>query len=137
MIKYRSSLILSHLTLIIPVLCPLIMCYQCQVFVIRSVFPLPYNIGSPYLIHTFIMNGTSQPGICHLTLISFSWFTDFVKFMFSFHYYVSFSILPYNLGSSYLVHTLMMEDTYLCICHLSLISVYVHGVVKSYRWCNG
>ena len=28
-----------------------------KVFVIRSVSPLPYNVGSPYLIHTLKMDG--------------------------------------------------------------------------------
>ena len=35
--------------------------------VIRSVSPLPYNLHSPYLVHTLIMVGTCQPGMCHLT----------------------------------------------------------------------
>jgi hypothetical protein len=29
-----------------------------------------------YLIHTSILEGTCQPGMCHLTLTSFSWSTD-------------------------------------------------------------
>jgi hypothetical protein len=44
-----------------------------QVFVIRSVSPLPYNLGSPH-----IMVCTCQSGMCHLTLISYWWSTYFV-----------------------------------------------------------
>ena len=109
MLKYRSSLILSHLTLIIPMLCPLIMCYQCQVFVIRSVFPLPYNIGSPYLIHTLIIDSTCQPGMYYLNLTSFS---SSLKLLNLHQVFMirSVSLLPYNLGSPYLVCTSMMES---------------------------
>jgi hypothetical protein len=32
-----------------------------KVFMIRSVSPLPYNRGSPYLVHTLIMEGMCQP----------------------------------------------------------------------------
>ena len=42
-----------------------------KVFMIRSVSPLPYNRGSPYLVHTLIMEG-----MCHLNLTSFSRSTD-------------------------------------------------------------
>jgi hypothetical protein len=31
---------------------------QYQPFVIRSVSPLPYKLGSPYLVHTSMMKGT-------------------------------------------------------------------------------
>ena len=41
--------------------------WQCQVVVIRSVFPLPYP-----LVHTLIMEGAYQLGMCHLTLTSFT-----------------------------------------------------------------
>jgi hypothetical protein len=56
-----------------------------QVFMIRSLSPLPYKLGPQSLIHTFIMLSACEPGMCHLTLTSFSWCTDFVKFMSSFH----------------------------------------------------
>jgi len=29
-----------------------------QIFVIMSVFPLPYNLGSPYFVHTLIISVT-------------------------------------------------------------------------------
>ena len=42
-----------------------------------------------------------------------------VKFMLSFpNTSVTLYILPCNLCLPYFVHTLMMKDTYLCICHL-------------------
>ena len=72
-----------------------------QFFMLGSLSPLPYNVGSSYilyLIHIFIMVFTCQSGICHLTLTSFSLSTDFIKFTSSFHYGVTFST-PYNLGS--------------------------------------
>jgi hypothetical protein len=86
--------------------------------VIRSVPPLSYNIGSQYLVHTFctlIMEGTCHPDNCHLTLIS--------NFIVQFFVMRSVCLLPYNLGLSYLIHTLIMEGT--CqpdICHLTLTS---------------
>ena len=53
--------------------------YQCQVCVIRPVSPLPYNLGSPYWIHTLIMVYTFQLDMHHLILTSISRFFDFVK----------------------------------------------------------
>jgi len=50
----------------------------CQVFVIRSVSPLPYNLGSLCLVHTLIMKGTCQSGMCHLTL-TVQWFNLFYE----------------------------------------------------------
>jgi hypothetical protein len=50
------------------------------------------------LVHTFIMGCTCHPGMCHLIMTSFSWSTDFVKYMPSFHDYVSFSITIQTLG---------------------------------------
>ena len=100
-----------------------------QFFMLGSLSPLPYNVGSSYilyLIHIFIMVFTCQSGICHLTLTSFSWSTDFIKFTSSFHYGVTFST-PYNLGSPCLVQTFIMEGT--CqtyMCHLSLTSFSVY-----------
>ena len=92
-------------------------------FVIRSVRPLSYNLGSPYLVQTLIMVCTCQPGMCHLTLSSFWGSIDFnlcQVFMIK-----SVSLLPYNLGSSYLIHTLIMVCT--CqpgMCHLTLSSFW-------------
>jgi hypothetical protein len=43
------------------------------------VSPLPCNLDSPYLVYTIIMECASQPVICHLTMTSISWSTDFVK----------------------------------------------------------
>jgi len=37
-------------------------------FIIWSVSPLPYNLSSPYLVYTLIMEGTCQPDMCHLML---------------------------------------------------------------------
>jgi hypothetical protein len=56
-----------------------------QVSVILSVSQLPYNLRSPYLVHTFIKKGTCQLGMCHLTLSSFSGSTYIVKFTPSYH----------------------------------------------------
>ena len=83
-----------------------------QFFVMRSVCLLPYNLGLSYLVHTLIMEGTCKPDICHLTLTSFSQSTDFVKLLSSF-VITSVSLVPYNLDSPYLVHTLMMDGA----CH--------------------
>ena len=106
---------------------------------LRSLSPLPCNVGSSYilyLIHIFIMVCTFQSGICHLTLTSFSWSTDFIKFTSSFHHGVTFST-TYNLGSPCLVHTFIMEGT--CqtyMCHLSLTSFSQStGVVKHDQVC--
>jgi hypothetical protein len=52
------------------------------VFVIRSVSLLPYNIGSPYLVHILIMVWTCHPDMYHLTLTLFSQSTDFVVVVF-------------------------------------------------------
>ena len=41
-----------------------------QVFIIRSLSPLPYNLGCLYLIYTLVMECTCQPGMCHLTWTS-------------------------------------------------------------------
>jgi hypothetical protein len=40
----------------------------------------PYNLGSPYLIHTMIIEDTCQLGMCSMILTSFLWSTDFVKY---------------------------------------------------------
>ena len=47
-----------------------------QVFMIKSVSPLPYNLGSP---HIMVCTCTCQSGMCHLTLISYWWYTYFIK----------------------------------------------------------
>lgn len=71
--------------------------HQCQDYVIKSVFP-PYNLKSPYLVHTFIIVSTCQPGTSYLTLSSFSWSIDlhvYIKLfpsMSSFHDKISVSI---------------------------------------------
>jgi len=62
------------------------------VFVVRSIYPLPYSLGSPYLVHILITMGTFEPGMCQLTLTSFSWPTDLFKFTPGFRELVSFSI---------------------------------------------
>lgn len=56
-----------------------------KVFVILSVSSLPFTQGSPYLVHTLIMEDICQPEIYCLTLTSFSWYADFIKFTLSFH----------------------------------------------------
>jgi hypothetical protein len=84
---------------------------------------LLYNLGSPYLVHTLIMDDACQAGICHLTLASCSWSTDFVKRFCHFFRDKFSSPLQYNLGSLYFVHTLKIED----ICpffYLNFISTY-------------
>jgi hypothetical protein len=83
-----------------------------QVFMIRSVSPLPYNIGLPYLVHTIILEDTCQPDMYHLTLTSVSWSIDMLNlcqvFMITGR---SVSPLPYYICLPYLVCTLIMEDT--------------------------
>jgi hypothetical protein len=51
-----------------------------QVYMIRPFSPLPYKLGSQSLIHTFIIVCACQAGRCHLTLTSYRWSVDFVKF---------------------------------------------------------
>ena len=60
-------------------------------------FSITYNLGSSYLVHTLIMEGTCQSDMCHImegtcqsdmchfAVNSFSLSTDFVKFTSSFH----------------------------------------------------
>ena len=55
-----------------------------KVFVILSVSSLPFTQGSPYLVHTLIMEDICRPEIYRLTLTSFSWYADFIKFTSSF-----------------------------------------------------
>jgi hypothetical protein len=50
---------------------------QCQIFVVRSVSSIIYNLGWPYLVHLLIMVSACQPAMCHLILTSFSWSTNF------------------------------------------------------------
>ena len=64
----------------VPELWPLILHEQCQVVVVRLVSPQLYNLGSSDLVNTIIMVSLCQPGICHLTVTSIPWSTDFVKF---------------------------------------------------------
>jgi hypothetical protein len=54
----------------------------CQVFMIKSVSLLPYNLGSPHLVHTLIMESTCQPDICHLTICITLYFHLPHKYMF-------------------------------------------------------
>ena len=42
-------------------------------------FSTTYNLGSPCLVHTFIMEGTCQTYMCRLSLTSFSQSTGVVK----------------------------------------------------------
>lgn len=51
-----------------------------EVFMIRSVSPLPYKIGTPNLVHSLTIVGTCWSGNCLLTLTSSSWSTDLSKF---------------------------------------------------------
>ena len=83
----------------------------------KSICPFLLNLGSRYLVYTFIIVGTCKPGMFHLTLTSFSWSTDIDKFTSSFRDQVSFSITTQSLDSPYLVHTLIMEGG----CHLTMI----------------
>ena len=41
----------------------------CQVFMIRSLSPIQYNLGSSYLVHTLIMVCTCQSGTCYPDLL--------------------------------------------------------------------
>ena len=40
----------------------------CQVFVIKSVSPLPYNLGLAYFVHVLTMEGTYTSLYIHVTL---------------------------------------------------------------------
>jgi hypothetical protein len=64
-----------------------------QVFVIRSVSLLQYKLGSPYLVHTLIMEGTRQLNWPH--------FHGLPNLLNLCKVFVirSFYLLPYNLGS--------------------------------------
>ena len=96
-------------------------------FVIRPIYPLPYNLRSQYLVHTLIMMGTCQPGIFYLTLTSLSWFTDYIKcqvFVIR-----SVSLLEYILDSSYLIHTLIMDGIIYIFMHVSLTKFQFHATL--------
>ena len=85
-----------------------------------------YNLGSPYLVHTLIMVGACQPGMCHITLTSFSWSTEFywiyVKFLWIsrlFHY------LIYNQGSH--IEDVGYMSVFIYISHfLNLSCMYMY-----------
>ena len=66
---------------------------------------------SQYLFHTLIMEGTCQPGMCHLTLTPFSPSSDFNTFRSNFCDLVSFSITMQPIGS-----------LHLGMCHLTINS---------------
>ena len=101
--------------------------YWLKFFMLMSLSPLPCNVGSSYilyLIHIFIMVCTFQSGICHLTLTSFSWSRDFIKFTSSFHHRVTFST-TYNLGPH------IYHGGYLSDLHVSPI----FDLIFTVYWC--
>lgn len=78
-----------------------------KVFVVRSVYLLPYSICSPYLVHTLIHVGqvcvnSPWPRV-HELLNLWNWCQYLVI--------SSDSPLPYNLGLPYLIHKLIIEGT--------------------------
>jgi len=78
-----------------------------EVFVIRLVFPLPYSLGSLYLFHSLIMEGT-----CHSACVTWSWphFHGLLTLLSLCQVFVIRSVSPlsYKLGSLYLVHSLII-----------------------------
>ena len=76
---------------------------------------LPYNLDSPYLVNTWIIEGTCQPDMCHLTMTSLSRIIDL--YLSEVFMIKSVSPLTYSLGSVYLVNTFMI-----CTCYLNLTS---------------
>jgi hypothetical protein len=76
---------------------------KCCDFVIRSISLLSYKLGSPFLVHLLIMACTCQPGICHLTLTSFSWSTDFLKLTYIFLVIMAVFICPSWDGPYYVI----------------------------------
>ena len=81
---------------------------------IRSVYLLPYNLGTSYLVHTLILVRHVTPDL-DLILQSTLLHLGHVLMI------RSVSLLLY-IVLSYLVHTLIIEGT--CICHLTLTSFY-------------
>ena len=39
------------------------------VVVVMSISPLPYNLGSPFLVHTLVVVGTCQSGLIHTLIV--------------------------------------------------------------------
>jgi hypothetical protein len=116
----KRRLVLRYLTLIVSKLHLLVMCEQTHVFVIRLIF----HLGPTYLAHTLLMEGIYQTDSCHKKLTSFSWFTQVAKFK-VFVIRPVFFPLPFSLGSSYMVHRLIMECAcYSCVCYRTVASHY-------------
>ena len=95
--------------------------FMVQFLVMRSVCLLPYNLGLSYLVHTLIMEGACQSDICHLTLTSFSHYTDFIKLLSSFCDYISFyiTILPrFTIFGPYIDDLRYMSAGYRSMVHL-------------------
>ena len=97
-----------------------------QFFMLRSLSPLRYNVGSSYilyLIHIFIMVCTCQSGICHLTLTSFSWSTDFIKFTSSFHYFLHHLQHRFTMFGPHIYH-----GGYLSDLHVAYLWPHFHSL---------
>lgn len=79
---------------------------------------LPCNLDLSYLVQTLIMVCKFQSGLCHLRWFHFHGVLDQVLGI------KSVSPLPYNQGSLYLVHILMMEGMCRPICWLQYMSIF-------------
>ena len=76
----------------------------CRVFGVMPVVLLPFNIDSPYIVHTSIMVCICYSCVC-LTLLTLFNLRQISMFR-------SVCLLPYNLGSSYLVPPLIIVRKY-------------------------
>jgi hypothetical protein len=77
-----------------------------------------------------IMVCTCQSAMCHLTLTSFSWCTDFVKFVSSFHDKVSFFI---TIQSSFtILGPHIYHGGYTSVRHVSPVSSYINLFSEKY-----
>jgi hypothetical protein len=72
-----------------------------------------------------MMEGKCQPGICHLTMTSFSWSTDLNLCVLWFGQFLHIALQP----RIAIFGTHVDDGGY--ICHLILISVDIHGMYKA------
>ena len=101
--------------------------YWLKFFMLMSLSPLPCNVGSSYilyLIHIFIMVCTFQSGICHLTLTSFSWSTDFIKFTSSFHYFLHHLQHRFTMFGPHIYHGGYLSDLHVSPIFDLIFTVY-------------
>jgi hypothetical protein len=104
--------------------CLLTLLNLCQVFMFRTVSPLPYNLCSPSLVQALNMEGTCQSSICHLTMTSSSCLLTLLSLCQDFMIR-SFSLYSYNLASRYLLLLYVKISSNLkCSCMSMSSSIY-------------